>query len=191
MSAARVDTFGSLTEGAVQPTALRTPLLCCVTLYRYNCVFRVRLCPAFDLQRSGLASAWHRFLPCCGLFRASDRKRKSAARVPCMARRRRKVAALPPTSRRTYISAFGADRLAISSTSMRPPHAKPCLRQPLICANKRAVKFPGLGPTDSACPARKRRRRYWQEFDFRRTERGAVAQNHRCAPDALVWATTC
>jgi hypothetical protein len=51
----------------------------------------------------------------------------------------------------------------------------------LICANERGWKFPGLGPTDS-CSARKRRGRSWQEFSFRRTERGAVAQNHRCAP---------
>jgi hypothetical protein len=171
-----------LTEDAVQRAALRAPLLCCEMSYKRKVVFRIRRCPAFDLQRSGLASAWHRFSPCCGLFRASDRKRKSAARVPCMARRRRKVAVLRPTSKRTYISAFGVDRLAINSTSMRRPRAKACWRQPLICANERGAKFPGLGPTDSACPTRKRRGRSWQEFSFRWTERGAVAQNHRCAP---------
>jgi hypothetical protein len=56
---------------------------------------------------------------------------------------------------------------------MRRPHARACWRQPLICANERGVRFPGLGRADSACPARKRRGRTCQEFGFRRTERGA------------------
>lgn len=147
------DAIRSLTEDAV--LLLRYGLLFSVTkiTYRYKVLFWIRRCRAFDFPRSGHASAWRRFSPCCGSLRANDRKRKSAARVPCMPRHRRKVAVFPPTSRKTFIVAFGVDRLATNSTSMRRPHARACWRQPLICANGSDVRFPGLGRTDSACPA--------------------------------------
>src|ERR1019366_3806002 len=99
-------------------------------------------CLACGFKRFGLASAWHRFSPCCALPLATDRSTKSAAPVPYTAQHRREVAVFLLTSRRTSTGAFDADRLAINSTFTRRPRTRVWERRRLICANELDVTFP-------------------------------------------------